>query len=603
VIEGDKTDEFEAFHLFQSKMDISREGKLAFVSKSGENDALHLYDVKNDRLLNSYHFKDLVVIGSPSWAPDGKRLVLSAVDKSGNNDLYVWDTEKEILNRLFNDPYDDRDPSWSPDGKRIVFSSDRNSFGIRGKYNLFMYDFEKKNISYLTYGDAIYSSPVWSADGRALLFTCDESGSRNIWMMRFDSSDAAPKTMRRLTSFTTAAFDPAWADSSMVFAAFEDFSYQLRRLDNAYQIYDSSTAIYNFESFSHDVPWTPNSLAGATERHSIKYKGDYSLDIAQSEIATDPVFGTAGGAFLSMSDLLGNEQYYFLLYNTAQSQDELLSSFNIAISRVSLQQRANYAYGVYRFSGRRYDLLVDPDNYFYETDFGGYFALSYPISRFHRIETVTSLSNSERELQTDIIPRQALFLSNSISYIQDNSLWGPSGPVDGSRFMLTLSYTSDVQYSNANYYSAIFDYRRYIYLGGRSAYASRYWLFYNDGKESRRFFMGGSWDLRGYPRFSIRGKKLWLTSQELRFPFLDQLGLRFPFGGISFVGLRGALFFDAGNAWDDAYEETFASTGFGIRMNLGGYLVLRYDFGKRIENNFTTLEKDIFTQFFFGWDF
>jgi outer membrane protein assembly factor BamA len=169
--------------------------------------------------------------------------------------------------------------------------------------------------------------------------------------------------------------------------------------------------------------------------------------------------------------------------------------------------------------------------------------------------------------------------------------------------MLTLSYTSDVQYSNANYYSAIFDYRRYIYLGGRSAYASRYWLFYNDGKESRRFFMGGSWDLRGYPRFSIRGKKLWLTSQELRFPFLDQLGLRFPFGGISFVGLRGALFFDAGNAWDDAYEETFASTGFGIRMNLGGYLVLRYDFGKRIENNFTTLEKDIFTQFFFGWDF
>jgi hypothetical protein len=603
VIEGDKTDEFEAFHLFQSKMDISREGTLAFISKSGENDALHLYNVKNNELLNSYHFKDLIVIGSPSWSPDGKRLVLSAVDKSGSNDLYTWDTEKEVLSRLLNDPYDDRDPSWSPDGRRIVFSSDRSSSGIRGKYSLFIYDLEKGSLSYLAYGDAVYSSPVWSTDGRALLFTCNEGGARNIWMMRFDGTEATPKTMKRLTSFTTAAFDPAWADSSMIFAAFENFSYQLRRLDNVYQLYDTSTTIHSFESFIHDVPWKPNSLAGATERHSIKYKGDYSLDIAQSEIATDPVFGTAGGAFLSMSDLLGNEQYYFLLYNTAQSQDELLSSFNIAISRISLQQRANYAYGVYRFSGRRYDLLVDPDNYFYETDFGGYFALSYPMSRFRRIETVTSLSNSERELQTDIVPRQALFLSNSISYIHDNSLWGPSGPLDGSRFMLTLSYTSDVQYSNANYYSAIFDYRRYIYLGGRSAYASRYWLFYNDGKEARRFFMGGSWDLRGYPRFSLRGKKLWLTSQELRFPFLDQLGLRFPFGGVSFVGLRGTLFFDAGNAWDDIYEETLGSTGFGIRLNLGGYLVLRYDIGKRIENNFTTLEKDIFTQFFFGWDF
>jgi hypothetical protein len=603
VIEGDKTDEFEAFHLFQSKMDISKQGILAFVSKSGENDALHFYDVKSKNVVNSCHFKDLVVIGSPSWAPDGKRLVLSAVDKSGNNDLYLWDTEKEKLDRLLNDPYDDRDPSWSPDGKKIVFSSDRSSFGVRGKYNLFLYDLEKGSVLYLTYGDAIYSSPVWSQDGHALLFTCDAGGARNIWMMKFDSADVIPVTMKRLTSFTTAAFDPAWADSSLVFAAFENFSYQLRRVDNVYQIYDTSTTTYRFESFSRDIPWIPNSLAGSTERNSLKYKGEYSLDIAQSEIATDPVFGTAGGAFLSMSDLLGNEQYYFLLYNTAQSQDELLSSFNIAISRISLQQRANYAYGVYRFSGRRYDILVDPDNYFYETDFGGYFALSYPISRFRRVETVTSISNSERELQTDIVPRQALFLSNSISFIQDNSLWGPSGPLNGGRFMLTLSYTSDIQYSNANYYSAIFDYRRYVYLGGRSAYASRYWLFYNDGKEARRFFMGGSWDLRGYPRFSIRGKKLWLTSQELRFPFLDQLGFRFPFGGVSFVGLRGTLFFDAGNAWDDVYQETLGSTGFGIRLNLGGYLVLRYDIGKRIENNFTTLEKDIFTQFFFGWDF
>jgi hypothetical protein len=38
-------------------------------------------------------------------------------------------------------------------------------------------------------------------------------------------------------------------------------------------------------------------------------------------------------------------------------------------------------------------------------------------------------------------------------------------------------------------------------------------------------------------------------------------------------------------------------------MNLGGVLVLRYDIGKRIENNFTSLQGGLFTQFFFGWDF
>jgi hypothetical protein len=38
-------------------------------------------------------------------------------------------------------------------------------------------------------------------------------------------------------------------------------------------------------------------------------------------------------------------------------------------------------------------------------------------------------------------------------------------------------------------------------------------------------------------------------------------------------------------------------------MNLFGALVLRYDVGKRIENNFTQLQDGLFHQFFFGYDF
>ena len=89
----------------------------------------------------------------------------------------------------------------------------------------------------------------------------------------------------------------------------------------------------------------------------------------------------------------------------------------------------------------------------------------------------------------------------------------------------------------------------------------------------------------------------------LRFPFLDQLAFRFPFGGLTFVGFRGALFFDAGNAWDTGYDETLGSIGGGLRLNLGGAIVLRDDVGKRIEGNFTRLQSSWFNQFFFGWDF
>jgi outer membrane protein assembly factor BamA len=373
-------------------------------------------------------------------------------------------------------------------------------------------------------------------------------------------------------------------------------------LRNATAVADSSTIVRLVHVADRDRPWAARSLSGHSALGRFRYGGDYSLDIAQSAISTDPVFGTTGGAVVALSDMLGNDQYYFLLYNTAQSQDEILSSFNIAISRISLGSRTSSAYGIYRFTGRRYD-LTSKEEFYYERVFGGYFSLSYPLSKFQRIEATVSLSNSNREFDGVLIERRALLLSNSLSFTHDNSLWGPSGPLDGRRFALTLAYTSDIQYSNVNYYSVIADYRQYVRLGARSAFATRAWLFYNEGRESRRFVMGGSWDLRGWPRWGIRGEKLWLLSSELRFPLIDQVAVRFPFGGLSFWGFRGALFADAGGAWDDRYDQTLGSLGGGIRLNFGGFLVLRYDVGKRIEQNFTQLQQGIFQQFFFGWDF
>jgi hypothetical protein len=611
VIEGEKSDELEAFHLFQSKLDISKNGTLAFVTKSGEHDALHLYDIAQKRIVARLSFTDLVALGSPSWSPDGNRIVFSAIDKSGTSDVYIWDLQREHLARLTNDVYDDRDPAWSPRGDAIVFSSDRSSYGERGVYSLFRLTPGTGQISYLVSGANNYYSPYWSADSTSLLFTSDIGGARNVWMMRLDSTARLPGEMRRITSFTTAAFDPLIVDSTLVFIAFEDFSFQIRSVANIWHAYDVSGDVRHVTTADTLPVWEPRSLQASTETKELRYLGEYSLDVAQSAISTDPVFGTTGGAFLSLSDLLGNDQYYFLIYNTAQSTDELLSSFNIAISRVSLLHRTSFAYGIYRFSGPTYD--IGKDEYAYERIFGGYLTLSYPLSKFKRISTTTSLSNSKRDASQFLnygeqlpnfdFSRYALLLSNSIAYTQDNSLSGPSGPLDGHRFNITLAYTSDIQYSNVDYFSVIFDFRKYIRIAQRSALASRVWLFYNDGKESRRFVMGGSWDLRGYPRWSLRGKKLWLFSEELRFPLLDQFSLRFPFTGLSFVGFRGALFFDAGNAWDDSYSETLGSVGAGVRLNLGGALVLRYDVGKRIEQNFSKIQSGLFTQFFFGWDF
>lgn len=346
VVEGEKTDEFEAFHLFQSKIDISKDGLLSFVTKSGENDALHIYDIKEEKLRETVRFKNLVVLSSPSWSPDGKRIVFSSIDKGGNNDLYILEIATRTLTRLTNDFYSDNDPAWSPDGRFIAFSSDRNPYGRHGKFNLFLYDLNTARLDYLTIGDKSYFAPSWSTDGKRIAFTTDIDGAQNVWVMNLTERLAAqspqPVTMRKITRFSTAAFDPSWGENNeMILTAFENFSFQIKRIYDIDVLADSINVAHTFR---FDEPaeelWTVNKLEGPSVVTDFRYTGEYKLDIAQSQISTDPIFGTSGGAALAMSDVLGNEQYYFLIYNTAQARSEFLESFNIAISRMSPDRKS-----------------------------------------------------------------------------------------------------------------------------------------------------------------------------------------------------------------------------------------------------------------------
>jgi len=174
--------------------------------------------------------------------------------------------------------------------------------------------------------------------------------------------------------------------------------------------------------------------------------------------------------------------------------------------------------------------------------------------------------------------------------------------VEGQRYNLSVGNTFDIRFSNVNYWTFLADFRKYIRIAPKLTYASRYLALLNQGKETRWYYLGGSWDLRGYARWSIRGEKVVFTSHELRFPFIEYLGIKFPMLAMAFPGIRGAIFFDAGNAWNGSnFGRMLGSAGFGFRFNFAGFLVLRLDFGKTTD--FRNVSDKWFTQFFFGWDF
>ena len=630
IIKGERTEQFETFHLFQSKIDVSKSSLLTFVTKSGEKDLLYIYDLKKRMIVNSFQFKKLVSLSSPCWSPDEKRILFSGLSEAGKRDLYIFNIENEELIQLTDDFYDDNDPSWSKDGRYIAFSSDRTEFGNEGYYNLFLYDLKNNTVNYITYGEHNDYAPNWSPDNKYIAFSSDREKSTNIWAITTDFIEEIEKddkirfqkvflaknslsddsnnsniilpvrSLKKLTNMVTATFDPSWTEDGLLFTSFEKFGFQIQLTKNIQKkLSEKGEEIPSLKKELTHTFWSPEKIPG-TEKNTSIYKKRYKLDIAQGQISQDPLFGTMGGTAFAISDMLGNDHYNVIIYNNSQTNEDFFNSFNFALTRLSLARRMNFLYGLFHFDYRYYT------RYLYQYDeeiYGGFFTLRYPISQFKRIEENTTLASSDRRDYTGpLYRRKAFLMANFGSFVKDNSLWGPTGPLDGERYMLTLGYTTDLVYSNVGYWSIDVDYRRYFRISLRSALALRAMMSINYGREPQRFYMGGSWDLRGYGRFSLWGNRLGLLSTELRYPLIDELMIRFPFGGLNFYSLRGALFLDMGNAWTDNFDGLLGSVGTGIRFGLG-FFVIRLDVGKRIENNFKSFQKGLFTQFFFGWDF
>ncbi len=603
LVKGERTPEFEAFHLFSSKIDVSADGRLVFSSKSGETDALYIMDIPSREIINKFQWRDVVNISSPAFSPDGRYVVFAGLHFNGKRDLYLLDLKSETLVQLTNDVYEDRTPSFSPDGTKIVFSSDRTVWGPRWSYNLFVYDLNTHLMYYLTTGEHQDHSPVWSPDGQSIAFVSDRDTTLNIWVAdvsritRWDATSYRQVTLKRVSNFVNAAFDPEWVDNdNLVFAVYENGRFQIRLLQHVQQkLQDKNPPLANVP-IPAAYHWKPAGQGAIHNVSQLKYKKKYQLDFAQSQVSTNPFWGTIGGAVFSLTDMLGNDQYLIYIYNNAQRKKDFLRSFNFAVTKISLGKRINYGMGIFRISGRFYNAR---DGFYFEDRAGGFFTANYPFSQFDRIEFSADFSYSDKNLY---YYRRLAYLSTTyLSYIHDNSIWSYTGPIDGSRYNITIGNTYDVRWSRVNYYTLLVDYRRYFRLHPRLTYAVRLLTLWNQGKEARWYYLGGSWDLRGYRLWSLRGEKIVFMSHELRFPFIEYLNIHFPFGNFGLRAIRGAAFVDAGNAWTGKFPGLLGSVGVGIRFNFGGALVLRWDFGRRTD--FREFTSGWFTQFFFGWDF
>jgi Tol biopolymer transport system component len=592
IVEGEREAQFESLHPFVSKIDVTG-GKLAFVSKWHDRDALLIYDLHTRSLLARHQFEGVVALASPSWSADGTAIVFEGVTEGAYSDLYLFELDGEVLTRLTSDVYEDRDPDFIGASRRIVFSSDRTEFGESGAHNLFVLDPETGRQRYLTRGDWEDTAPRSSVDGRVIYFSSTRSGTPDLYSVDLEGNGS------RLTRFLTGAFDPSpSADGTeLLFTGFANGGYQVYAL----ALQGEPTETFALGDVSPHVGWALPDPSPRGKADAARYQRSFSLDFAAGGTVFDPALTDAQGAQLAFTDLLGDEALYAQIGNTAERGSTFIDRMNVGVSYLNLHRRLNYGLSVFHFAG---DFRDDRDLVFFERRAGMSLLANYAFSKFRRIESSLGLAYSDKRNDGANVDRRAYLATNYLSWVHDNSLWIATGPIDGTRIKATFGLTVDLPRAEVENVQLLVDWRRYHRTGLQSTWATRALARFAHGSDPRFWTLGGTHSLRGYPRRELFGTRAILVNNEFRFPVIRGFLVGFPFGTVEFPGIEGAFFVDAGWLWNDSEPVPWpplGSFGTSLRMGFGGLLVFRFDIAR--QTDFRSIGDDTKTEFFVGWDY
>jgi len=282
---------YESLRFINSAGSFSPDGRyFAIAAKRKDRDDLVILDVKKDEEVRRIRVP-LNGLTTPSWSPDGKRLVFTGYD-GGLSDLFIVNADGSNLHRLTNDKYADLEPSWSPDGKTIAFVTDRGPAtdfeALKfGTLRIALLHLDNGSIDILRNMDQGKNiNPAWAPDGRSLAFVSDRNGISNIFL--YELSDGK---IYQLTDVFTgvsgiSALSPclSWAHEAdrLAFAYYEDGEYNVYAVDNPRSL----------KRQPYQAPATPlvTSLLAA-ERRALA--GPTAVAAAAAPVDTGPRAGTS----------------------------------------------------------------------------------------------------------------------------------------------------------------------------------------------------------------------------------------------------------------------------------------------------------------------
>jgi outer membrane protein assembly factor BamA len=205
------------------------------------------------------------------------------------------------------------------------------------------------------------------------------------------------------------------------------------------------------------------------------------------------------------------------------------------------------------------------------------------------------------------------YVTPSVAFVSDNSLFGTTGPVLGRR----MRFQASQSVGGLTFSDFLVDYRRYDpIIFNTLTFATRFLSSVSVGPDETFFpkYIGRPDFIRGYDRANfnfvdctsiigagqtqcanaqLAGSRVAVFNAELRFPIIRRFDVGSNFG---LPPLDGLLFYDAGLAWSkgqtphlgsapantnpDFNRYPLASYGAGLRVNLFNLAILRWDYAR-----------------------
>ena len=405
------------------------------------------------------------------------------------------------------------------------------------------------------------------------------------------SYDFKNKNMVQLTNSLNSTLYPSLNKTTLFFNIYSNGRYKLSKIP--LKLIKPKEAVLK-KSMESPLFFSEKSVKVRKEskKYKIKFFPDYFT--TSFEYNTEGYF--RGYSSLLLSDLFGD---YRIAFNFDLSSIKSFDDINMIFLFNYMKKRYTLGASFYAWKDYYFHFLGREEDDYVEELRGGMLSFSYPLDMKDRVEVSANIYKKRSRML--YIPDNFSSWRNGYAlytaFVRDCSRWyGYYHPLSGYRMRISFEKGFKIGENVLDYGSALYDFRKYFRFWGRVSFAWRFVYGESWGKDATLFKLGGINSVRGYEEESLRGTKILLNNFELRFPVIDYI--IFPIKDTVLPHLRMVLFYDTafvGRANDEVRifitkngntvyaSNVFGGVGYGFRIYLGGFFMLKFDWAWRTD--------------------